>query len=664
MSFKKVFSCSFVLFALFGVGVTSAATSLTPVRKASANVSRLSSFENETHIGDDLSVSILAASTTDYSTAFDVKFSTGGNAFVDNGNMVNVLGNDDSLMAFYEEFNKLSTEEKAQWRQDVKKGIKTTEFFEGYIHSFKMDHEKVYAPRTLSRGVYGVDAVFTVTLDTIASNAFTSNARVKELYIPKEIQNIPADAFSNVSAGLTKIYLEHASAPAGFESGWNQSAEVEYNVDIYADAPTREHVTSIATNEVGDPSINYILGYYPEDDEQFPLAVTYEIEKEDHSTETRELIVDNYSKLYPYNGVGKGIAAYSTALTFNIEHQKNEKVNPDSLVVHNIFAAIGEMIDEKQTWSPDKTKRYFSTAHKAFEVERNLSDFLKVSFNSISTFGGYTAVNARVDVVNKGLVYKTLKPRFYDTYKKQIDNGSAKIRFRFTSLINAKYHVTYGNEDKVIKVETPIPQFILSKYENNNFTLVVKNSAIGNNFNPDALKTFSINNISVTVDIVLNGVILTKTASATSFGSIYLLRNNDLKKFDVDLFFILFAIIYLVAAAGISAGLFFYFKNKFKNDEFRRLKPKQFIKKAVIYALTSLAVALAICFVVIRLTAFANAVVAVNPLDPFIVIFGIATIIIIGYYVKNLVAFVKANNQRKRSIKLGLINEQADDGTK
>ena len=664
MRFKKIFAFSFVFSALLGIAFATAGSKKSGVVKA-VEPSGNPDFSGETLVGDDLSVSLMAASTTGYSTAYDIKFSTGGDAFYDTENMVNVLGNDDSLMDFYvNEFSPLTTEEKSQWRRDVREGRKDTLYYEGYIHSFEMNNSKVYVPRTLSRGEYQYDAVFTVNITSIASNAFGSNARVTDLYIPKEIEYIPADAFT-AAPELEHIYCEATTAPAGFEAGWDAGKAVEWGIDIYAgDANKYENTSTIATREVGDPTINYILGYYPELGDQYPLTLEYELMQGQSSLGIKYVEFNKISKLKDYDGVGKGIASYSTLLTFVIEHEKNQSVNYESLRLHNIFYALSSMHEGKQVWEPDFSRRYYSLTHRVYDIENDLNDFIKINFERVTTFNGYTSVNTKIDVVKKGLVYKTLKPNFYQKYEKDLKSGAARLRFRFTGLMNANYHVYYGNKDRHLSIETPIGQYILKGYEDNNFTVTLKNSSVKSDFTAEDLKALSLNNISISIDIVKNDVILTKTAVTVSFGAIYLMRGQALNEFNLNVFFLVFTIGYLVAAAAASTALFIYFKRKYKNDEFRRLKPKQFIKKAIIYSLTSLVVVLFVLFVVMRLTCFHNSIVVYNPLDVFVIINGIATIIIIGYYIKNLVGFIKANKQRKRALRLGLQNDEADDGTK
>ena len=664
MRLKKIFAFSFVFSALLGMAFTLPFSKGTIAVKADDSIPA-ADFSDEELVSNELNVSAMAASTTGYSTAYDVKFSTGGDAFYDTENMVNILGNDDSLMDFYlNEFAPLTTEEKTQWRRDVAAGLKDTLYFEGYVYSFEMNNGVVYIPRDVSRGTYDYDAVFTVNLTSIASNAFTNNARAVSLYIPKEITSIPSDALINASL-LEHIYCEHESKPVGFEDGWNAGAEVTWGEDIYFGSNQKfEHASTINTREVGDPNINFILGYYPKEQLHYPLTLEYDLYLDNVFVGTRTTEYKLGSKSAEYVGVGKGIAGFSTLLTFVIEHEINETVDSESLKLHNIFTAVSSMVAEKQVWKPDFDERFYSPAHKVFEIENNLSDFINIRFSHTTTFNSYVSVVTKIDVVNNGEVYKTLKPNIYEKYENDLKNGSAYLRFRFVGLMNAQYHVYYRNLDKYLAIETPISQFIFGSYKNNNFSVALKYGEIDSEFTINDLKALSLNNISISIDIVKNDVILTKTVATVSFGAVYLLRFEQLSNFNLSLFFIIFAVSYIAAAAICSTALFFYFKKKFRNDEFRRLKPKQFIKKAIIYSLTTLAVCLTILFIVMRLTVFNNSIVVYNPLDIFIVIFGIATIIIIGYYVKNIIVFVKANKQRKSAARLGLQNDQAEDGTK
>ena len=129
------------------------------------------------------------------------------------------------------------------------------------------------------------------------------------------------------------------------------------------------------------------------------------------------------------------------------------------------------------------------------------------------------------------------------------------------------------------------------------------------------------------------------------------------------LFLVLEALIFVVLFAAGTVGLFLYRKAKYKNDEFLRVNPKKFFIRAAIALVCSYIVLLAVSAIVLRTGLFANAVVVYNPLDAFIIIFGILSILVIGYFGKYLVGAIKARNERNRVRRLKLDEDVPDDGT-
>ena len=126
---------------------------------------------------------------------------------------------------------------------------------------------------------------------------------------------------------------------------------------------------------------------------------------------------------------------------------------------------------------------------------------------------------------------------------------------------------------------------------------------------------------------------------------------------------IIVAIIYIVVFVAGTIGLYFFLKNKYKNDEFRRMKNKPFIIKALLFLLGSMVVVFDIIFIVLRGTALNNAIVVFNPADAFIIVLSVLSVIIIGYFVKYLVGVIKTEKERRRIIKLKLNEDVEDDGT-
>ena len=93
------------------------------------------------------------------------------------------------------------------------------------------------------------------------------------------------------------------------------------------------------------------------------------------------------------------------------------------------------------------------------------------------------------------------------------------------------------------------------------------------------------------------------------------------------------------------------------------MKPKQYFKTSILGYVGSLIIALTVVFIVFRVGRFSNSVAAHNPLDVFIVIPGVVSIVVIGYFIKFVVTKVKANKSRKQIRKLKLNEVTKEDGT-
>ena len=141
--------------------------------------------------------------------------------------------------------------------------------------------------------------------------------------------------------------------------------------------------------------------------------------------------------------------------------------------------------------------------------------------------------------------------------------------------------------------------------------------------------------------------------------------DNDraLSVFNWNLFLIFFVIGYVVLYSAASFFLFKFMKEKFKNDEFRRVNNKKFLKSAIIGGLGSVVVVLSILFIIMRTSGFRNTIVVFNPVDPLLIATTIAALIITGYFIVHMVKLIKAEQERRRAIRLRLNEDVDDDGT-
>ncbi len=641
--------------------------------------------EVEFNVGD-MSVNATSSSQTNFSTSYQITYSTGGKAIVDNalgGSFVNVIGDvvdgEDALIKRATEIHNLPADEQEAMHYLVEIGELETELYDGHVFRFNSQKTDVFVPETISRGTYDWDSIFDVNVVSILDNAFTSTAFVEKLYIPDTVEVISAEAFVK-APNLSDIYVEfnESDIPVGWAEGWNAGKTVHYGIeDIYSYAPISSqsgyrHPSFTQFSTVGDDSINYMFGYVPRDESKgnYPITVEYKLIGDN---KIYFLPIEKTNPTTDYDSVGGGIGTgastnkYTNSFFIDIDINYGEEVDFESIVIHNIFKAKSDSSSGSLVWTPDFDHRYYVKPGHAFSRVNYLEDFVSIEFKTVSAFAGYSSVSASVSKINSGLdVYKANKEYYYNIYKDNLENGSAYIRYRLTQLNKASYLVDAGNGQIEIDPATEVTQYIIKKNLNNTLGFVYKNSSLGlNSYSVKDVKSFAIKGMTITIDVVNNGSIIKSSYKTARFGIIFIKAPVDAAKtFNADLLVILLAVGYTGLALILAATLFFVYKKVYRNDEFKRLKPKQFIRKAIIYWATSLAIVLALTFIILRNTVFTAAIAVYNPVDTFIVIFGIASIIILGYYVRNMIIATKARRQKKKATKLGLLDEVADDGTK
>ena len=696
MKNKLFFVLSLSIVSILGVCASVFSSRPNAPAKAEAAISgatsdaeeRIIKPETELILDDDpLSVELTNLTRTEYGSSFDLKFATGEKVIYDTENIVNIADDTGALLEVDDKISAMDLDfERTEYYKQLQDGtIKPIEVPDCFIYSFRKTTKiSLVVPRTLYRGegVVGEKPYYIANINAIGSKALNADQKyVEKLYIPNTIDKISSDAFIE-NTSLTRIYVEcpEDEVPAGWEEGWNNHLPVTYGYDIYDD--TRSEFENISyqdiDDEVGDKKNNYIIGNYPTpemiesekdvpvEDKKYldaPLIVEYKLVG-DNALYYHEMNKTANSTIY--DGIGYEITGFVNKINVVLDLKKGQNVDFNSIKVHNVFKAVRnpDKTDDVK-FLIDKSHSYYLTPEVTSSTVYNLSDFLNIKFNKVYLFNGFICINTTIDLVNSGLIYKQLKPSMYNTYEQKINSGSAYIRAGLTQLPIARYRIIVDGKEMVAKVKSPISQISMDKTTGNRVNFMIEQDMFGEKIDLEKFEAFALENITITLDVVDNGAINKRTAVGVKFGCIYFYTPDEkISTFNVNLLLVLIAVGYSVLAVAVAIFLFFLYKKIYRNDEFRRLKPKQFIRKAIIYWLTSLAVVLFVTFVILRVTILSSSIVVYNPADVFITFLGIATIIIIGYYVKELVAFAKANKQRKKALKLGLGNDVADDGTK
>lgn len=439
-----------------------------------------------------------------------------------------------------------------------------------------------------------------------------------------------------------------------------------------------------------------------------PIIVRYEVVKADGSRRT----VDYEMPLLSEEATSTSQSYFDSVKTSNLSRSfdilldEGETLDQNSFKVGNIFKSAVKKVEFKKVetkttkdeegkeiitkelvtatkncFYPDEKVNFFAKTQKSFKEEVDISRVITYKYDGTTTFGNY--INVRM------LVNKTLKPYSYwydaigtNTFDMFIENGDYSIRYAFYNISNAHYRITYYSEtagavvQTVLPIKTPNSVIILEKNKDNNVAFLLDTKSIyytdanNNNiydFEVENLKQLELLGLRINIHLWNNSenIIVGRSNVAINFGAIDIMPKSEkvANTFNINTFVIIFTCIYVVIFAGASVGLYFYFKNKYKNDEFRRMNTKHYIKNSALGLVGSLVVALAVVFIILRLTVFKNAISVHNPIDAFIVVPGVISIIIIGYFIKFVITKVKASRTRKKNKKLKLDQDTVDDGT-
>ena len=532
-------------------------------------------------------------------------------------------------------------------------------------------------------------------------------------YIPEEVISCDYGAFKDVPDNVV-FRFESETLPLGFDDEWAITANgkpvtCEFNCDEDRTDPADSEKTIKAFNfdtyrvqagqankvELSEP-VDIILGFYNDDlnhkDEKYnkPLTLEYQITDKNGAKRTEYLNVPRNSNAnVNYDSVGK-ISKSNYECEVNIEIKPGEVVDPTSFIFHNVFEAIKvEGVDKEgktiSVYSIDTTKPLYTAANKIFENTVDFSQVLSYEKESIHRFLDYTVFAFSTDLVLDNVsakytephsLYLDVKTNSYEQNLSGILSGKTRIRYCLYNLYKTSYTFEYYGENNQLKtvtvpVDTAISYQELNNEKNNKVSLILQNSDIGADFKAENLIRMTISNLIVQMDLLTitstnSTAKLAKSEISYRFGNIVVFNkdtNTVPSVFDYNIFLLIFFLCYIVVYALCATGTYFICKEKFKNDEFRRVNTKKFVQKAAL-GLGGLAIVLgANLSIVMRTTGFNNTIVAFNPTDPFVIALSIFGAIVIGYFIVMVVKTIKTETERKKILRLKLNEDKDEDGT-
>ena len=449
----------------------------------------------------------------------------------------------------------------------------------------------------------------------------------------------------------------------------NDAGAVTFDEGNYVDVRSEDNGISMTINsashsdvcqsynlsiEVTDSSDCYYIGNYGEGNEFLPLTFYFDVKDADGNTKTRMQEMQKVSIAASYDGVGKN-AFGRNDFTINVDllMDSGETVLTDTLKAVNIFRADTSGVHA----AIDLSKNYYlgSPIVGSKIVNYDVAEFLDMDYRGTTAFTGYTTINCSYEsLVNEA--YAKYSSR-YSRVKAKLESGEYQMRAQFNSLTSTSTDVFLKDGTQVEAPVTGSSSLILKNRGKLNFLI--------SGFSAGDVDYFCLKGVNLYIDVIDVGTTkaVTRSAFSVRFGYVNFRAKGSVKKLDFNLILGLtllgYAVLYVVAAYG----LFVYRSRKYRNDEFRRVVPKHFIKRSLIFFGFTAGWLAEIILLAGRAGGMSNSFIVYNPFDIWIVVFSIALIIYSGYYIKFAITTCKDWLKKRRDRKLKVNEDVADDGT-
>ena len=434
---------------------------------------------------------------------------------------------------------------------------------------------------------------------------------------------------------------------------------------------------------------SYMIGDYREA-ANLPMLFYYEVSDVSGQKHSKTFVNQTAKNATNYDIVGK---AYARTFSNSVELEIDEGYDfvTESFAIGNIYKVVraddaarakgitGYMADTS-------VKYYLDNADWSKAPILKASDFLEMNLARTTSFGNYTSIEC--DYVSHvqenfpilmGHVDGETTPcawhssyKNMPTYEERVKSGQLIIHPRFSSITNEMKLVCLNKDGETIyneKITVSDSAYTSIPFD---ATTGKIRFLIENHFTkggPGDIYSFRIDSPTITFALSTPEKKDIKESFKTTFNqrfthiSVATKDNKAPVYVSVDFVLWLTFLILVAVYVGLDIWLYFYRKEKYKNDEFNRVDKKSWIKSSVIYFVTISVMVFDFLFILFRAVSMRNSIVVYNPLDVFIIILSVASIIAIGYLVMKLVKHIKNTAEKKKTEELHLNDNDSDDGT-
>jgi len=457
-----------------------------------------------------------------------------------------------------------------------------------------------------------------------------------------------------------------------------ETNNLKFSINTFSETTTSKSVSiyvSLNEDAITDNVRNFYVGYYEESDKQFPAKLLYTIKYSNGKEETKISPINKKNTNGKYEGIGDYLGTDTLNTFCDIDCPYGSTLDESSIKLINVFAAnivkneSGNIISRL----PDYDHPYYVSATLASYVKNySFNDFLNLEYQGVTNFANYSSI--RVTAKSNGAeMYKKLKASSYKKYLTQIESGEYYIRTRLS--FGGDSFFVFTMKDGTTRKESTISSNIeFSNAENTAHFLVhdipfdqIENFQLYNTYvllgiyNVSARKELQGNSLAVsirfpTIDL---GFVDVKDAD----GKVIIAKTENPGYVSVDAILIISMLAFAIIYFGILVFSYFYLKKKNANDEFKKMRTGQYYKTGILGYVQTASMLLAIELIINRGFTLSNSFAVYNPLDVFIIIFGLIALLLGGYFIKYFWNNFKASQEKKRVERLKLNQDVIDDGT-
>lgn len=457
--------------------------------------------------------------------------------------------------------------------------------------------------------------------------------------------------------------------------------EVLFKIRNINTTPTSASVSFNVTLAEGVTN-SYYVGY--DNGTLKPAVLVYKVKKSNNTIEERETKITKYNANQVYDGVGAtGDSQLQTSC--DIVLSPDETILTDEIYLNNVY--LGKKVDG--VWGVDASTDYKVLGTKIVAYrEFKSTQFINFTYKGFTTFSGFTSLAFDVEnFVDEELYISTSSTikRIYNTAIDDVTAGTKWIRTRlyfgadtsFIYTLNDGTVLNIPNNDGVDTIDVTkgkTMEFLM----NNSYTIDGKNY----NISGSNIKDFSLSNFYVYTDLydskIYKGV--TQSNYSARFNNLPSRKDavldstgnpsegyekvNSQYEISADLIYILVFVILTLVFVGSDLTAYYLLKKKYINNEFKRVRTKQYVTTSIMGYLAIVSIILSIMSITFRSSIFNGTFSVFNPIDILIVIFSIMGIILFGYFVRYFFVQIKSNVEKKRNDKLNKEgNNNIDDGT-